>query len=401
MNQEPISPTNTTSKSSVSTSNVIIISAIVFLVGFVIGTRRNEISSYIGISDSSQESLDLSSVNDVYKSLRANFDGDLIKADLINGAKRGLVAAAGDRYTVFMDEEEAAEFRRDLEGDVGAGIGVEVGERNGVIVVVRTLRDNPAVQAGVKAGDIFYRVNDEDVSQLTSEEVANRVRGVAGTSVKVTFIRDGEEVEFNITREKINNPSVELEYEGDIAIMRIFRFDTDTGSLAQKAAKELNEKGINKVILDLRANGGGFVTSAQDVLSLWLDRQTILFERSVRGFSDELKSFSGRAILSGKQTAVLVDGFSASASEIVAGALSDHGQATLIGETTFGKGSVQSVIDLDKSILKVTIARWYTPNNLNITESGITPDIEVKLTLDDINNNNDKQLHAALDFLRR
>ena len=401
MNQEPISPTNTTSKSSVSTSNVIIISAIVFLVGFVIGTRRNEISSYIGISDSSQESLDLSSVNDVYKSLRANFDGDLIKADLINGAKRGLVAAAGDRYTVFMDEEEAAEFRRDLEGDVGAGIGVEVGERNGVIVVVRTLRDNPAVQAGVKAGDIFYRVNDEDVSQLTSEEVANRVRGVAGTSVKVTFIRDGEEVEFNITREKINNPSVELEYEGDIAIMRISRFDTDTGSLAQKAAKELNEKGINKVILDLRANGGGFVTSAQDVLSLWLDRQTILFERSVRGFSDELKSFSGRAILSGKQTAVLVDGFSASASEIVAGALSDHGQATLIGETTFGKGSVQSVIDLDKSILKVTIARWYTPNNLNITESGITPDIEVKLTLDDINNNNDKQLHAALDFLRR
>jgi C-terminal peptidase (prc) len=390
-------------KPFISFGNFVAVAAVVFLIGFVAGTRKDMIFNFFTTGKTySTAELDLSSVNDVYNTLRLNFDGSLDKNKLINGAKRGLVEAAGDRYTTFMDEQEATEFRKSLEGDVGAGIGVEIGERNGYVVVIRALKNNPAIKAGLRSGDIFYKVNGEDVSQMTSEEVANKVRGTAGTSVKIVVVRDGEEKEFNITREKINNPSVELDYEGDVAILKLSRFDNDTSTLAKKAAQEINEKNISKVILDLRSNGGGYVTAAQGVLGLWLDNKVVLIEKVSSGSSTEIKSTSGDAILAGKKTVVLVDGYSASASEIVVGALKDYQMATVVGETTFGKGSVQSVLDLDAGgILKVTIAKWYTPHNLNINNNGIKPDIEVVLTPEDINNDNDRQLKAALDTIRR
>lgn len=390
----------------VSLGSFVAIAAVVFIVGFVTGTRKDaiftSISNVTGIPIRVHEHLDFSSVNDVYNELRFSFNGELDKEALITGAKRGLVAAAGDRHTVFMDDDEAAEFRRELQGDFGAGIGVEIGMRNDVPTVIRALRDNPAIHAGVRAGDIFYRVNDEDVSGFPADQVASRVRGPAGTSVRIIFLRDGEEVEVNIVRERINNPSVELDFDGDTAILTISRFDADSGRLAREAAQQINERGTTNVILDLRGNTGGYVSAAQAVLGLWLNNQIVLRERTASGSVIEHRSTSNAATLYHTNTVVLANGFSASASEIVVGAFIDHRAATFIGETTFGKGSVQSMINIRSGgMLKVTTSRWFTPNDRDIENNGISPDIEVIRTFDDVNDNRDPQLQAALDHLRR
>ncbi|MCL2444635.1 S41 family peptidase [Candidatus Saccharibacteria bacterium] len=390
----------------ISLGNFIAITAVVFIVGFVAGTRSNAIFSTIsditGVHIRTTEQLDFSSVNDLYNELRHNFNGELDEQTLIDGAKRGLVAAAGDRYTVFMDQQEAEEFVRGLRGDVGAGIGVEIGTRNGLATVVRTLRDNPAVRAGVRAGDVFYSINDETVIELPADEVASLVRGPAGTSVRITFLRGDEQIEFNIVREQINNPSVEVDFEGDVAVLRISRFDPDTSNLARRAAQDIRDRNINRVVLDLRNNTGGYVSAAQGVLGLWLDNQIVLRETHARGNTNLLRSPSNSAIFANMQTVILANGSSASASEIVVGALIDHGVATFIGETTFGKGSVQSMVNLSAGgLLKVTTARWFTPENRNIEDDGIQPDIEIPLTIEDLNANRDPQLDAALNHLRR
>lgn len=383
----------------VTIGTTVIISAVVFLVGFVAGTRQEEIFETIGLTPAS--SLDLSSINDIYKRLSSSFNGDLDPYALVEGAKKGLVEASGDRFTAYLTEEEAAEFRRSLEGDVGAGIGVEIGLRNGVVTVVRPLKDNPAIKAGIKAGDVIAKVNDEDVTALDPESVSNKIRGEAGTSVKIQIYRSGEPLEFALMREKINNPSATVDYIEGVAIIRLTRFDSDTGSLVKTIAKDINNRGISKIILDLRGNGGGYVTAAQEVLSLWLDNKVALIEKS-KGSSSELKTSKGGAVLAGKRTIVITDSTSASASEIVVGALRDHGVATSLGETTYGKGSVQQVYETDGGgLLKVTVARWYTPKGNNIDNEGIRPDVEIKMTFDDINEGNDKQLKRALELIHK
>lgn len=389
-------------RKSVPFGSVIVICALLFLVGFVAGTRKEEILSFLSpiTGYKAQTDLDFSSVNELYNTLKNNYDGVLDTSVLITGAKKGMVDAAGDKYTVFMSREEAIEFEKDLSGDVGAGIGVEIADRQKGVTVLRALKDNPALIAGIKAGDIIFEVNGEDVVAKNSEEVSALIRGVAGTSVNLRVVRDGEILNFDITRQQINNPSVTLEYSNDIAVIKISRFDKDTGSLAKKVASEINEKGVNKIILDLRGNGGGYVSTAKDVLSLWLDNKKILTEKSLSSSTD-MNSGKNMATLSGKQTVVLIDSSSASASEIVAGAMKDYKIATLVGETTYGKGSVQNVINLDGGEkLKVTIAKWYTPSGKNINEEGIHPDEEIILTAEDVNNNNDTQLKKALETLK-
>jgi carboxyl-terminal processing protease len=340
-------------------------------------------------------------LNYVYDRLKDNFDGELDNKELVEGAKRGMVAATGDKYTAYMSAKEAEEFKKDLEGDFGAGIGVEIGLRNDWPTVVRLLDDNPAKRAGVKAGDVFVEVNDESVAGWTVEEVSNKVRGEDGTSVKVKFLRGDHEVGFTMTREQINNPSVELSFKDDVAVLAISRFDSETGRLAEDAAKKVNERKVNKVILDLRGNGGGYTDAAQEVLSLWVkDEKTLFTERSRGKVVSDVVSLDGDSLLAGKKTVVLVNGTTASAGEIVAGALQDYKLATLLGEQTYGKGSVQRTLDLNNGgLLKVTIANWYTPNGVNLNKSGIEPDQEVKLTLKDLENGKDTQLLKALELL--
>ncbi len=340
--------------------------------------------------------LDTSSLQQTYDALRTNFDGEIDTNKLIEGANKGMVDSLGDQYTVYMNAKESTQFDNNLTGNIGGGIGIEVGMRNEVPTVVRVLKDNPAEKAGVAVGDIITKVNDDATTGKTLDEVVGKIRGEEGTSVKITVTRSGSEKTFAITRDKVNNPSAYGEVKGKTGIMTISRFDDQTGSLARAVAQEFKARGVKSIVLDLRGNGGGYVTAAQSVAGIWLDRQLVVTEKTGNVVADELKS-TGSPILAGMPTVILVNESSASASEIVAGALRDHKVATLVGVTTFGKGSVQKLMDLSGgATLKVTIARWYTPAGVNISEKGITPDQRVDRTIEDINANRDPQLEAAL-----
>ena len=384
----------------VTLGNAIIVGAIMMVIGVVLGANWNswfgDMAPYLGIETSASSKVNWSSLNEVYDKLESKYDGEIDIAGVVEGAKKGLVDSLGDKYTVYMTAEEAEEFENDLHGNVGAGIGVEMGLRDGYVRVLRTLPDNPARKAGVLAGDIIYKVNDEEVYTLSTEEISKKVRGEAGTEVKVTVVRDGEEKDFKMKRETINNVSAYVDYDGHTAIVTVTRFDNDTGTMIEGFAKKFGEKGIKRVILDLRGNGGGYVSAAQDLLSLWIDSEPVLIQKSKTSEDKVTKAYSGKAILKDMKTVVLVNGSTASASEIVAGALQDYGKATVVGEQTYGKGVVQELFDLSNGTkLKVTTASWYTPKERSINGEGIKPDIEVERTYEDINTMKDPQLDKA------
>jgi len=380
----------------------VVITALVF---FVAGSRSDQILAQIGPSlgiKVDPSTLDLSSLQETYRQLKANYDGDIKNSDLIDGANKGLVAAAGDQYTVYMTAEEAKAFEGDLSGDIGGGIGAEIGMRNDAVSIVRVLADNPAEKAGLKAGDRIVAVNEESSVDWTVEETVAEIRGEAGTTVKVSVLRGGETLDFTITRAEVSNPSVTSRVENGVGIIKIYRFDGENGetvSLARQAAVKLKQQKVRGIVLDLRSNTGGHVQAAEGVAGLWLDDEVIMTERRAGRTVKEYRSGSN-PLLASLPTVVLINGSSASASEIVAGALKDHGKATLVGEKSFGKGSMQTIIDLSRdAILKVTTARWYTPSGINITKTGIEPDKKVELTVEDVNADRDPQIEAAISRL--
>lgn len=385
-------------------SSLFLIVAATAIIGFVAGTRSNDILAAVGPVFGVKVhsgTLDLSSVQATYQKLAANYDGTLDMQKLTEGASRGMVAAAGDPYTVYMDAKEAADFNNDLSGNIGGGIGAEIGLREEKPTIIRVLKDNPAEKAGLAAGDQIVAVNDQAAAGQTVDKVVANVRGEAGTTVKISVLRAGSPKEFTVTRSTINNPSVDSKVQNGIGTLTVSRFDSQTGSLARKAAQQFKDKDVQSVVLDLRGNGGGYLGAAQDVAGLWLNDKVVVSERTGGKTTEELKTGSD-ALLSGIPTVVLVNGGTASASEIVAGALQDHGAAKLLGEKTFGKGSVQQVLDLSAgTVLKVTIAKWYTPKGNNINKQGIMPDQTVVLSQQDASTGNDPQLQAALRLLGR
>ena len=323
-----------------------------------------------------------------------NYDGDLDQQALIDGAARGMTAATGDPYTVFMDKAESEDFAKQLVGEV-SGIGCEIGVRSKQPTILRVLPDSPAEQSGLQAGDVIRAVNDEIVIGADSGSVAEKIRGEIGTSVKVAVLRGSEPKEFSMTRAKVSDKSVRTSVTDGIGTMIISRFDQDTAQLARTAAQDFKKQNVRGVIIDLRDNGGGYLTAARDVAGLWLDNKVVVSEKTGGKVTDEIRSASS-PVLDGIKTVVLVNGSSASASEIVAGALQDHKFATLVGEKTYGKGTVQQLIELPGGRqVKITIARWYTPNGKNITKDGIAPDVAIPLTSDDMNAGRDPQLDAA------
>ncbi len=387
------------SNAKVGLATTIVACFIALAAGIVVGMHYEDLTAYFGKTKTASAQIDFNSeLNEVYDELSASFDGDLDREKVIQEAKRGLVNAAGDTYTYYMTAKEAEEFEKDLSGDVGAGIGVEIAVRDGFVTVVRTTDDNPAQRAGVLAGDVIYKADDEDISSLNVEEVAKRLRGEAGTKVKLTVLRDGKEKSFELVRETINNVSAYVNYKKGSAVITLTRFDQDTGSLVRQLAQSALDQGYEKFVIDLRGNGGGYVSAAQEVASLWIDGELVVDQRSSSGiYNEKTNAKSGQAILKGKKTTVLINGTSASASEIVAGALQDYGLATIVGEQSFGKGSVQALHDLsDGELLRVTVAKWYTPKGKNISGEGITPDKVVERSFDQINHNEDPQLDYAL-----
>ena len=231
----------------ITLANAIIISFAVFVVGIGIGFGWNNVANqylpYLGIRTSSN---DWSSLNEVYDTLSSKYDGEVDFNTALEGAKKGIAASLGDVYTVYMSATEATDFNKSLHGDVGSGIGVVLAKRDGYIRIVRTLPDNPASKAGVLAGDIIYKIDDENVLNLDSDEIATRLRGADNTKVKLTIVRDGEEKSFELTREPINNVSAYIDYKDKTAIIHVTRFDTDTGTLVRGFTKDFSKRELTK-----------------------------------------------------------------------------------------------------------------------------------------------------------
>ena len=387
----------------VERSTLVLVSVFMLVLGFAGGSRiddiRNLIAPVFGLKK--VERIDFSNIEKTYQALASNFDGEIDKQKIIDGASKGLVEAVGDKYTEYMTSKEAEEFNKSLSGDVGTGIGVELAKDGDSVKVVRVLAKNPAESAGILAGDIISKVNGEDVSKENVSEISKKIRGDAGTTVKIGVVRGNEKKEFSVTRAKIENPSVELTKKDGVATLSIYRFDNETGVLAKKYAEEIKNEGISKVILDLRGNGGGYVQAAKTVASLWLEKNALIVSEKTGSKTVEEIRATGDNPLKGIKTVILLDGSSASASEIVAGALKEHKAAQIVGEKSYGKGSVQTTIDMPNgALLKVTIAKWFTPSGKNISNNGISPDIKVSAPKGESYLLNDIQKNKALEILK-
>ena len=385
----------------VNLGTTIFSSLITLAIGIFLGANWNNLylqfSPYINPAQKVTSNIKWDDLNEVYSQISSNFDGSIDKTKLIEGAKKGLTAALADPYTVYYDSKEAADFKSDLKGEIKeAGVGIEMMKQGDYVVVTRTLPNNPARKAGVHAGDIIFAINGEEVWDKDTEIIASKLRGPSGEKVKLTVARDKQKLDFELVREKINNVSADITYQDKTAIISVYRFSEDTGTLVQSFTKDFKNRGINKVILDLRNNGGGYVTAARDLLSLWLDGDKILTQKSATIGQTITYAKRGEATLKDMKTIVLVNNATASASEIVAGALKDYKKATILGTKTYGKGVVQTMLELSGgSLLKITTAHWYTPEGQTINKTGISPDVEVERSYSDINSGKDPQLDKA------
>lgn len=342
---------------------------------------------------------------DTWQTLKDNYvdSGKLNEKDFFYGSLKGMVTAVGDPYTIFLDPKENKQFQDDLSGSF-EGIGAEIGLRNDVITVISPLDGTPAALAGIKAGDRIYAINNTSTAGMSVDQAVSLIRGKKGSTVKLSIYRSGasDTKDYNIIRDLIVVQSVKTEMRTDgVYVIKVSAFNSDTQGLFNKAVQDILVKKPRGLILDLRNNPGGFLDAAVDMSSAWVDKETIVIEKFGDGRENKYQG-QNRAKLKNIKTVVLVNGGSASASEIVAGALKDNEKATIIGEKTFGKGSVQTLIDLsDGSAVKITVAKWLTPSGVSINEQGITPNIEIKLSVEDANKNSDPQLDKALEVLKK
>jgi carboxyl-terminal processing protease len=316
--------------------------AFIFYSGVQFGSGAWAFSFGRGAVTSNQDlpnQLDFSSLDQVYRDLRQRFDGELDADKLIDGAKKGLVDAAGDPFTSFLDAEATAAFNESLNGSF-EGIGAELSREENLIIVVAPLSGFPAEQAGLRARDVIVEIDGQDATNISVEEAVKRIRGEAGTNVKLGVVRGSESKEFDITRSTITVPSVKAEIiqDGTIGYIELSRYSDDTLELVKKATQEFKDKNVKGVILDVRNNPGGFLNGAVNVSEIWLKTGDLILQEKRDGQVIESFKAGSRGTLAGMPTVVLINEGSASASEITAGALKDNQAATLVGVTTFGKG---------------------------------------------------------------
>ncbi len=322
--------------------------------------------------------------------------------DRVYGAIQGLADSYGDPYTVFFPPEEAKAFNESIAGSF-AGVGMEIGIKDKVLTVVAPLKGTPAETAGILSGDQIVAIDDRPTEGVSTEAAVRQIRGPVGTTVKLSIIRKGELKEISIVRETIQVPETEDGFVAESGVYRIalYQFTANSPRYFSEAISRFRASGSSKLIIDLRGNPGGYLEASVDMVSHFLPKGMTVVTEDFGGKGENVThtSYGYVGLPKGISVAVLINNGSASASEIFAGALQDAEVATIIGEQSFGKGSVQALIDIGGGSLKVTIARWVTPAGNWIMDNGITPDIEVERTGDDIRAKKDPQLARAVQFL--
>lgn len=377
---------------------------VVFLTGIYLGARSWVSSATVA------EQADLTEFWKVWRMLEekyvpASSTAPLTEQERIWGAIEGLVASYDDPYTVFLTPEENKSFYESLEGEF-EGVGMEIGIKDGILTVIAPIKDTPAFRAGIKSGDKIIKIDETSTQDFTVEEAVKLIRGPKGTTVSLTLVRDGaaEPLVIKVTREKIVRPVIESKLREDgIFVINFYSFSEASPRLFKNALKEYIDSGSKKLIVDLRDNPGGYLDASVEIAGWFLPAgKTIVSEDFGNGKDERIFRSDGKDVISDDmKVVVLVNNGSASASEILAGALKGHDVATIIGTKTFGKGSVQEVVRLkNNTSLKVTIARWLTPDGTSISDGGLTPDIEVELK-DDVEEGVDQILEKAVEFLKK
>ncbi len=412
-----ISPIRTKAGKYFSTYLAVIFFILTFGLGFLAGrnvyfkkyvTNAESIVTTDGviIKDPSApiDGVDLQQFWRVWNEIKAKYVKQPVSdKDLLTGATQGLVASLNDPYSLFLPPQQATEFTNDLAGAL-EGIGAEIGVKNSQLMIISPIPGTPAEKAGLLPGDKILLINKESTVDMDAGTAVTKIRGKAGTPVVLNILRDGttKAKDITIIRQKIVVPSVTLKMKpGNIAYIQVLQFNDTTVDKFYAAIDQVKKNKANGLVLDLRNNPGGYLDSAIAMASEWIKDGVIVSEKGYNGASNT-HTTEGSHRLAGLKTIVLINKGSASASEIVAGALQDHKVATLVGEKSFGKGSVQDYENFpDGSALKLTVAEWFTPNGKNITKEGITPDVEVKEDFANDKVGVDKPLDKALELLKK
>jgi len=384
--------------------------AFVFMLGWNSGVNHYQIKqglnpqTTITAPSGQAETINMQLFWDAWNILSSNYVDPhaLVTEDMIFGAIKGMVASVNDPYTNFMTPKENKEFQESLQGHL-EGIGAELTLRNGMLTVISPLKNSPAQKAGLQPEDIIYKVDDETTEDMSLEQAVMKIRGERGSAVILTVLRENhsEPIDIRIVRDMININSIDWKMKDDIAIIEINQFGDTTKQEFSKAISDILLERPKGVILDLRYNGGGYLDGAVDIASEFMEKEKVVTIKKRNPEEDEVIYVNGQARMANVPLAVLINKGSASASEIVAGAIQDNNRGKVIGENSFGKGTVQTVENLvGGSSLRVTIAKWFTPNDQNINETGIKPDIVVERGVEDLEANKDPQLEKALEYLK-
>jgi carboxyl-terminal processing protease len=381
-------------------------SALLLVVGFFGGALFASKNAYVFAQGSSQapENVDLAPFWRLWNELDARFvpadeEQAFTTEEHIYGAMQGLAGSYGDPYTVYLPPVEAEQFAEDLAGNF-EGVGMEIALRDGILTVVAPLKGTPAYRAGIRPGDLILKIDGDPTDGLSVDEAVKKIRGPRGTAVNLTLFRDEEIVEIPVIRDVINIPTIDTEIVGDVFVIHLYNFSANAPNEFRAALREFGDSGLGNLVLDLRGNPGGYLEAAVDMASFFLPAGAIVVTEDFGGKRDPRHHRSyGYNVFRGLDMVILIDRGSASASEILAGALSQHGVATLVGSKSFGKGSVQELVPITgDSSLKVTVAHWKTPDGTSISKNGLVPDEEV--TDKDIRDDIDEVLNKALEILQ-
>lgn len=389
---------------------LVVLFFLTFIVGVYLGNRnRPEIDKILGLSNKETQVTTKTDFAPFWKAWNA-INEKYPKADKITdqervyGAISGLVGSLNDPYSVFFTPDEAKAFEEEIAGNFD-GIGMEVGMKDKILTVIAPLKDTPAYRADIRSGDKIVKIDEKVTTGLSIEEAIKLIRGPKGTSVILTIFREGlqQPKEITIVRDTINIPTLDTEKRKDgIFVIKLYSFSADSANLFRNAIKQFVDSGSDKLLLDLRGNPGGYLDAAIDMASWFLaSGKIVVTEDYGDNRREEVFRSKGYNVFNDKlKFVILINNGSASASEILAGAMQDNGRAKLVGSQSFGKGSVQEVVKITSdTILKITVAKWLTPNGTSISEKGLTPDYPVEFTQKDFDVKKDPQLDKAVQLL--